>query len=142
VLINLVHAGLLSMLAALAVDLGFSAAFIDDVVAYMVTLYSTALVALLVGRRSEHWSHRVPWRLPFVVAVSVVVVASLRSWALFALPLGDGWQSGYSPYFVLTSSGLSFIALVELLARLTPRADTATRGRGQAPPVRPRAPAE
>ncbi len=116
-LLNLLHAGLLSLLAALAVDLGFSVAFIDDTVAYMATLYSTLLVAFLVGRKGEHWSRRVVWRLPFVVAVSVFVVVSLRSWALFALPIGDGWQSGHSPYCVLPCSALLLIGLLEILAR-------------------------
>jgi hypothetical protein len=117
VLLNLLHAGLLSLFAAFAVDLGFSVAFVDDTVAYMATLYSTLLVAFLVGRKGEHWSRRVVWRLPFVVAVSVFVVVSLRTWALFALPVGDGWQSGHSPYCVLPCSALLLTTLLELLAR-------------------------
>jgi hypothetical protein len=119
---HLLHALALGALAALAVDFGFRTAFIQDSVAYAVTAYTCCLVVFLVGRDgAAHWSQRLPARLPIAVLMGACTVLSLRSWALFPIPLGRGTTSGHSPYVVLICACLLSIAVLSA-ARKFPRA--------------------
>jgi len=121
------HALAIALLSALAVDFGFRAGFINDVVAYLVTAYTALLVVVLAGRSgSPHWSRRVVWRLPMALVVSVATVFSTRSWALFELPWSDFATSGYSPYFVLGVVGGLLGGVLELLPKLSKQATAST----------------
>ncbi len=112
---------MVALLAAVAVDYGFGAAFINDVVAYLIAAYLCLLLALLVGRSGpRHWSRRIVCRLPVAVLVPALVVPSLRGWALVALPLGDFTTTGFSPYIVLPVCALLTVLAFELGARIRP----------------------
>jgi hypothetical protein len=117
---HLLHALLLGALAAAAVDLGFRTAFIQDSVAYAVTAYTCALVALLVGRGDTgHWSERFLARLPIAVVVGACTVLSLRSWALWPIELGRGTTTGHSPYVVLVGACALYVGALALARKLS-----------------------
>ncbi len=133
---NFAHGIVLALLAAVAVDLGFGVAFINDVVAYLIAVYMCLLLAILVGRSGpSHWSRRVVYRLPIAVTTAMVVTASLRSWALFEIPIGQYTTTGHSPYVVLPVCALISVTAYELLGR----AGFWGRGLRRAPVVDPRA---
>lgn len=101
-------------------------AFVDDTLAYLLTLYVCILLAILVGRGTRgHWSQRVLWRLPIAVVTAFLVVLSLRSWALVELPMGRYVTTGHSPYVVFMACamllGLLYVTLPSLSAWLTRR---------------------
>ncbi len=104
----------LALLAALAVDLGFGAAFVSDAVAYPICAYVGALAAGVI-RRSDA-SVRVAWwvRVPLAAAVAVLVALGLRTIGLYQLPFGEGMRtSGHWPYFVLPCVVLAALGSVE-----------------------------
>jgi hypothetical protein len=116
---NLLHGVALAALAATAVDFGFRSAFIREPIAYALTLYTCALIALLVGRTPvSHWSQLVVARLPIAVAVGAGTLASLRSWALLPIAIGRGTTTGHSPYVVFIVAGLLLCSLNQGLRRL------------------------
>lgn len=108
----------MALFAAVAVDFGFRVAFIDDTVAYLVTVYVCVLLALLVGRnRGPIAIRRMLWRLPIAVMVALGTLVSLRSWALIEIPIGRTTTTGHSPYVVLSVCALISTAIFEGIAR-------------------------
>jgi len=119
VLFNLAHALALSMFAAFAVDLGFGAAFVDDVVGISITVYFGILVSLLVGRRgAPHPSKRIPVRVPAAALLGLLIAWSLRGWAMVQLPVGQYTTTGHSPYVALSICALLIVGSFDLLSRI------------------------
>lgn len=129
------HALAVALFAAVAVDFGFRVAFIDDTVAYLVTVYVCVLLALLVGRnRGPLAVRRMLWRLPVAVMVALGTLVSLRSWALFEIPIGRTTTTGHSPYVVLSACALITTGIFEGISRwLSARAASSARATAVAP---------
>jgi hypothetical protein len=92
-----------ALLAAVAVQLGFGAAFVDDAVGYPVVVYVCALAA--IAARSGVGLH------PLLRAVVAAVAGGLTLWALrtklqFEFPFGQFLTTGHWPFFALPAAAL------------------------------------
>ncbi len=120
---------LVSLCAAVAVHFSFGPAFVDDLVGYSSTAYVTGLAAIVGRDDNARWSNRAVFRGPIGLAVGVLVLLQLRSWAMFSVPWGEYATSGHSPFFAFPAAGLVAALLLELLAVLTA---SRTRAAGEA----------
>lgn len=106
---------LLAVVAALAVDQGFGAAFVDDAVAYPICAYVGALASVVV-RRTDSTAWVASWRVrvPLSAAIAALALFALRTVGHYQLPFGTEAQtSGYWPYFALPSVVLAALVVVE-----------------------------
>jgi len=92
-----------ALLAAVAVQLGFGAAFVDNAVGYPVVVYVCALAA--IAARSGVGLH------PLLRATVAAVAGGLTLWALrtallFEFPFGEFLTTGHWPFFALPVSAL------------------------------------
>jgi hypothetical protein len=120
-----------SLLAAVAVDFGFRAAFVSDAVAWGTTAYASALVVLFAGRdrNNPHIAHR-PWvRVPLALAVTGVCLLLLRGPLLYPLALGSFTTTGHSPYVVLPVSALLSLLLLWGFGRVPLSPSSLSQGR-------------
>lgn len=107
-----------SLLAAVAVDLGFGVGYVSDVIAGLTTAYATALAVGFSGLEpSGKVVGRLWFRLPVSVVVALSLLALLRGPLLFNLPISEYATTGHSPYFVFPFAVISSLLLLVLLSR-------------------------
>lgn len=108
----------ISLLAAVAVDLGFGVGYVSDVIAGLTTAYATALAVGFSGLAPYgKVVGRLWFRLPVSVAVALSVLALLRGPLLFDLPISEYATTGHSPYFVFPFALVSSLLLLVSLTR-------------------------
>jgi hypothetical protein len=94
----------IALLAALAVQLGFGAAFVDDALGLPIAIYTCALCAAFA--RSVPGVQRVQ-RIGVACAVGALTAWALRTVLMFELPFGQFVTTGHSPFTSLPLSALA-----------------------------------